>query len=151
AEVKQMAGNGLAIVAGVGLSENHHVGVIGRGVKTYCEPQTPCASQRQAPKKAVKSNADRVDPVFMRFKEEVEEPEDRREENCCRPEANSLGQRFERIAPKQKFFRRAQSEHRRSPCSRVKKKLPNRQRQAIKSAPARQINRSQNQRGWDES
>jgi hypothetical protein len=64
-----MAGNGLAIVAGVGLSENHHVGVVRSGVKTYGEPQTPCAAQRQAPKDAVKSNADRVYPVLMRFKE----------------------------------------------------------------------------------
>src|SRR5258707_8417076 len=132
-----MAGNGFAIVAGVGLSEYHHVGVVGSGVKTYCEPQTPCAAQRKAPKDAVKTNADRVYPVLMRFKEEVEESEDRREQNCGRPETNALGQRFERIAPEQKFFCKAQCEHRRGPCSRVKKKLANRQRQAIKSAAAR--------------
>ena len=93
-----MTGNGLSIVAGVGLSEYHHVGIVGSGVKTYCEPQTPCAAQRQAPKDAVKSNADRVYPVLMRFKEEVEKSEDRREQNCGRPETNPLGQRFERIA-----------------------------------------------------
>src|SRR4051812_5062734 len=44
AEVKQMAGNGLAIVAGVGLSENHHVGIIRGGVKTYRKPQTSGAA-----------------------------------------------------------------------------------------------------------
>ncbi|HJZ64332.1 MAG TPA: hypothetical protein VKD70_08445 [Candidatus Acidoferrum sp.] len=38
ANVEQMPGNGLAVVAGVGLGEDDHVCVIGSRVKTDCEP-----------------------------------------------------------------------------------------------------------------
>lgn len=121
----------------MGLPSLPELGSVRSGVKTYCEPQTPCAAQRQAPKDAVKSNADRVYPILMRFKEEVEESENRREQNCSRPETNALAQRCERIAPEQKIFCKAQGKHRRGPCNRVKKKLATRQRQPIGSASAR--------------
>lgn len=74
ADIEEMARNGLAIIAGVGLSKDDHVGIVRSRVKPHCEPQTPRTAKRQAPKDAVKSNADRVDPVFMRFKEEMRSP-----------------------------------------------------------------------------
>src|SRR5690242_14215336 len=124
AEVEEMAVNGLAIVTGVGLSEHDHIGVVGSCVKPNCEPQTSRTAERQTPKEAVKRDADGVYPVLMRFKQEMEQSEERREQNCSWPEANALGQCCERIAPEQKFFCEAQGEHRHRPCNSIEKDLP---------------------------
>ena len=85
AQVEQMSGEWFAIIAGVRLGEHDHVGIIGRGVKPDCEPQAAGAAQRQTPEKAVERDTDRIDPIFMRFEDKVNQREDRGENNPCRP------------------------------------------------------------------
>src|SRR5215472_14720291 len=77
AEVEQMAGDGFAVITGIGFSENDHVSVVGRGVKSHGKPKAAGSSQCQAPEKTIERNAGRVDPVLMRFEDEMDESEDR--------------------------------------------------------------------------
>src|ERR1041385_5962507 len=102
---------GLAMIASVGFGENDHVSVVGRSVKSHGKPQAARAPESKRPEHAIKSNAERIDPVFLGLEEEVAETKEGREENCSRPEADGFGQRLQRVAAEHELFCKANGEH----------------------------------------
>ena len=70
--VEQMAWYGLAMIACVGFRENDHVGVVGGSVKSNGKPQAAGTSESERPEDAIQSDAERIDPVFLWFEEEMQ-------------------------------------------------------------------------------
>ncbi|HJZ64333.1 MAG TPA: hypothetical protein VKD70_08450 [Candidatus Acidoferrum sp.] len=81
----------------------------------------------------------------------MDEAENRREKNCCRPEADTFRKSLERVAAEEKLFSKTQSKHRKSPGERAKNEIASMQSKTAKSAAARKIDRNQDDCGWNES